>query len=157
MEREKSCCFTGHRKITEEQIPHICAEVDRIIIELVEKGVTVFYCGGAEGFDTLAAEAILKAREKNPQIRLYLALPYPRQRKKQTEAVIRYETIKAQADEVVFVSPRYMRGCMQKRNQYMVDHSSICVAYLLEGTEKGGTKYTVEYAQKKEIGICYIK
>ena len=75
MEKEKCCCFTGHRKITEEQIPHICAEVDRIIIELVEKGVTVFYCGGAEGFDTLAAEAVLRAREKNPQIRLYLALP----------------------------------------------------------------------------------
>lgn len=157
MEREKCCCFTGHREIAEEQIPHICAEADRMIIELAEKGITVFYCGGAEGFDTLAAEAVLRVRENNPLIRLHLALPYPKQRKKETEASIRYETIKAQADEVVFVSPQYMRGCMQKRNRYMVEQSGVCVAYLLEGKETGGTKYTVEYAQKKGLELCYIK
>lgn len=149
--KEQCCCFTGHREIATEEISRICVALDSKIAELADRGITCFYCGGAEGFDTLAAEAVLRARENNPQIRLHLALPYPKKTKKETESSVRYERIKEQADEVVFVSPQYMRGCMQKRNRYMVEHSSVCVAYLLEGTEKGGTKYTVEYAQKKGL------
>ena len=152
--KEKSCCFTGHRTIPKEELPRLSAALQAEISVLAAQGITVFYCGGALGFDTLAAEAVLRAKKENPEIRLRLALPCPEQAKgwKPTD-VARYTEIKAQADEVVFVSPHYFSGCMQKRNRYMVDHSCVCIAYLLPEQRRGGTKYTVAYCEKKHIPV----
>ena len=59
--------------------------------------------------------------------------------------------MKSLADEIIYISEVYYRGCMQKRNRYMVDHSVICLCYLTETS--GGTKYTIDYCKKqgKEI------
>ena len=62
-----------------------------------------------------------------------------------------YESIKEQADKVVYTSEEYTRGCMHKRNRHLVDNSSVCIAYLTES--KGGTAYTVDYAKKH--GLTY--
>lgn len=152
--KEKSCCFTGHRTIPKEELPQLADALQAEISVLFKQGFTVFYCGGALGFDTLAAEAVLRAKNKNPEIRLRLALPCPEQAKgwKQPD-VLRYAEIKAQADEVILISPHYFNGCMQKRNRYMVDHSCFCIAYLLPEQRRGGTKYTVAYCEKKHIPV----
>ena len=52
-----------------------CAE----IAALAARGTESFYCGGALGFDTIAARAVLAARDKYPFVRLVLALPCPQQ------------------------------------------------------------------------------
>lgn len=49
----------------------LLSEIQRLY---AEKGVTEFYTGGARGFDTMAAEAVLKIREALP-VRLHLILP----------------------------------------------------------------------------------
>ena len=49
----------------------------------------------------------------------------------------------------------YFNGCMQKRNQYMVDTSSVLIA-VYDGVS-GGTKNTVEYAKKKDKKIIVIR
>lgn len=104
---------------------------------------------------TLAAQTVLRLRERYPDIKLILALPCLNQTKRWCESDIAvYETIKAQADEVVFTSQDYSRGCMHKRNRYMVDNSSVCVCYCTG--DKGGTAYTVHYAKKRGLKLINI-
>ena len=65
--RKNACCFTGHREIPpEDREPLRAALLSEIQRLYAEKGVTEFYTGGARGFDTMAAEAVLKIREALP-------------------------------------------------------------------------------------------
>lgn len=126
-----------------------------IIIKLIEDGYVYFMTGGALGFDTLAAQTILALRTNYPHIQLILALPCVSQANKWslTERTT-YEEIKESADKVIYISKEHTRGCMHKRNRYLVDSSSICVCYLTEST--GGTVYTVSYANKKKLLIINV-
>ena len=151
----KGCCFTGHRKIPENELPNLQRRLQKAVKGLLKQGVTTFYAGGALGFDTLAAQAVLNARRFHPQVKLILALPCHNQAGRWEERDrLLYESIKRRADEVVYVSEQYTRGCMFERNRYMVDHSDICVCYCTSG--EGGTAYTVRYAEKKEIPIVNL-
>lgn len=153
--REKTCCFTGHRSILSANREEIIRQLEKIITELIHAGIDRFLAGGARGFDTLAAQAVLLLRKMYPNIKLILALPCLSQTKGWCEKDIAvYETIKSQADEIVYTSQDYTRGCMHKRNRYMVDNSSICICCWIR--DKGGTAYTVHYAEKKGLKIINI-
>lgn len=76
--REKTCCFTGHRDIPRAVYSSLSRELDAVVRALIGKGVRFFGAGGALGFDTLAAETVLRLRQIYPQIRLFgTALPRP--------------------------------------------------------------------------------
>lgn len=60
-----------------------------------------------------------------------------------------YARILERADKVTYVSDKYTNFCMQKRNQYMVDHSDIVFAFWNENKTSGGTYNTIQYAKKK--------
>ena len=62
-----------------------------------------------------------------------------------------YRSIIEQADFVKFVSQHYYKACFQVRNGWMVDRVSRLIA-AYNGT-KGGTKNTIEYANRKEIFV----
>lgn len=112
------------------------------ILDLAQKGVDTFLTGGALGFDTLAAQEVLRMRAMGlPSLKLVLALPYMNQEAQwsQRDAAV-YRTLLRQADNVVYTSQEYHRGCLFQRNRYLVDHSAYCVCYLLQ--ERTGTSYT---------------
>ena len=153
--REKICCFTGHRKIPPEERAEITDRLERVIISLYQQGIRVYEAGGALGLDTLAARTVLHLRESCPGMKLILVLPCLTQtRGWRPEDVAEYDRIKAQADEVIYMAQQYTRGCMQKRNRYLVDHSGVCVCYLTR--DSGGTAYTVQYAGKQGLEIINI-
>lgn len=153
--KEKTCCFTGHRSIPIPQIPILKSKLKTTIIECIEKGYCYFGAGGALGFDTLAAQTVLKLKETYPQIRLILVLPCLTQTKGWKEADIeKYERIKGLADKVVYTSQAYTQGCMFKRNRHLVDCSSLCIAYLTK--DEGGTAYTVRYAAQKGVSVINL-
>lgn len=153
--KEKTCCFTGHRFYPKEEEQDIRRNLEREIEALVRQGVCYFGCGGALGFDTIAALTVLEMRERFPEIRLILVLPCLNQtRGWQPKDMETYWHIQSRADKVVYTSKGYYAGCMQVRNRHMVDNSGFCICYLRKNT--GGTKYTVEYAQKKGRTIVYI-
>ena len=150
--REKTACFTGHRKIPPESIPELSQRLKNTLLRLIEEGYMYFGAGGALGFDTLAAQCVLSLKNQYTHIKLILVLPCITQTKGWSENDIAiYEEIKSQADKVVYTSREYSRGCMFKRNRHLVDCSSVCVAYLTQA--KGGTAYTVNYA--KEHGLTF--
>ena len=63
----------------------------------------------------------------------------------------RYERLVAACDFETLVSQAYTATCMQRRDRYMVDHSSLLIA-AFDGSP-GGTRYTVEYAMRRGLEI----
>ena len=61
--KDISCCFTGHRKIEEQDESTIKNNLTNQIKTLISFGVKIFYCGGALGFDTLAAICVLEQKD----------------------------------------------------------------------------------------------
>ena len=97
----KSCCFTGHRKIDSDEYTMIVEKLELKIIELIENGIIYFRCGGALGFDTLVAKLIINLKIKYPYIKLVLILPCIEQTKwwKEEDKEI-YKYIIDNSDEV---------------------------------------------------------
>lgn len=153
--RSKTVCFTGHRELPADDLPEISKHLEDALITLIEQGYRYFGAGGALGFDTLAAQSVLRLRERYPQIRLILVLPCLNQtRGWPQEDIDTYEEIKRCADKVTYTSEHYFRGCMQKRNRHLVDNSSACICYLTKSV--GGTAYTVNYARRSGLRIINI-
>ena len=153
--RERTCCFTGHRDLPAERRKGIATKLEQIITSLIERGIKFYGAGGARGFDTLAAQTVLKLKTNYPNVKLILILPCLTQTQGwRPKDIAEYERIKAQADKVVYTSQEYTKGCMHKRNRHLVDHSSVCVCYLTKKT--GGTAYTVDYAMKHGLEIINL-
>lgn len=153
--KDKTACFTGHRKIASDQHRMVAERLKNTVESLISEGYRYFGAGGALGFDTLAAQCVLYLKKQYPYIKLILVLPCKTQTKGwDSEDIAIYEQIKAQADKVVYTSEEYTRGCMFKRNRHLVDNSNVCIAYLTES--KGGTAYTVNYAKQKKIQVMNL-
>ncbi len=154
--REKTCCFTGHRNLpTGWSRRRLATKLEKTIVDQIKEGIRFFGARGALGFDTLAAQTVLNLKKKYPGIKLILVLPCLTQtRGWPVEDVEEYEQIKARADKVVYTSREYTKGCMFKRNRHLVDNSSVCICYKIK--ERGGTAYTVNYAEKQGLAVINI-
>ena len=151
----KICMFTGHRQIGMSDIMALPGALDSLLEKLIADGYTDFRCGGAQGFDTIAALKVLEKKKKYPQIKLHLFLPCRDQADGWSDnARAVYAAVKERADSVKYLYDVYNRGCMHARNRAMVDGSDLCVAYCT--TTRGGTAYTVEYAKKNGVEIIMI-
>ena len=153
------CCFTGHRKVDPR---HAYAVKEKLLstIEILARNHKVtFRAGGAMGFDTLAALCVLEKREEHPDsIKLSLCLPCRNQtRGWDNESIEIYNYIKENADEITVLNEEYTSTCMFERNRHMVDGSDVCIAYCADKTStRGGTAYTVRYAESKKVRIIDI-
>ena len=148
-------CFSGHRKIPPELYEIVTRRLEETVVDLINEGYLYFGAGGALGFDTMAAQTVLKLQSSYPDIRLILVLPCVSQtRGWSTADTEEYERIKGLANKVVYVSQKYSRGCMFKRNRHLIENSSVCVCYLSENS--GGTAYTANYAKTKKVTVINI-
>lgn len=151
-EIEKTCAFTGHREVGDDlDLPLL----ETCVEEFIADGYNCFLCGMARGFDLIAADLILKLKEKHCDIKLIACVPCPNQSKfYHQEEKTKYDRILSVCDDVLTVSSHYFNGCMQVRDRYMVDNSSLIIAYSRNKT--GGTYYTVNYASSHNKKICII-
>ena len=62
MNKETTCCFTGHRKLPKYKIEDIIKHLDKEVDNLINQGVTDFVLGGAIGFDLIGASLIVTKR-----------------------------------------------------------------------------------------------
>ena len=153
--KEDNCCFTGHRIIKKEKIPYIRARLSEEIFRQIKGGKKGFICGGALGFDTMAATMVLNFKRIFPDIKLILYLPCKNQMKSWRKSDVDvFNNILKRADEVNYISNEYFTGCMHKRNLAMLDSSSTCIAFLEK--EGGGTFFTVKSAISKQKQVIYI-
>ncbi len=154
--RKKACCFTGHRVIPAAELTSLPQKTEDTVRRLIAKGFVFFIAGGALGFDTLAAETVLRLRDTEfPHIYLLLAIPCENQAAAWPPAEkLRYAKIKEKANKVRILAEHYYNGCMQVRNRYMVDHASVCVSFSVKST--GGTASTIRYAKKEGLAVINL-
>ncbi len=72
----------------------------------------------------------------------------------------RWRSLLAQCDLETLVQEQYTKGCMLRRNRYMVDRSSRLIA-VYNGAPKGGTfqtlaRHTLEYAIRQKVPFLDI-
>ena len=159
MERATTCCFTGHRP---DKLPWGADESDPRCLDLkgrlrealeqaYEAGYRHFVCGMARGGDLYFAQAVLALRECHPEVTLEGARPCESQADRWPEADRRrYQEILDQCDYETLVQYGYDRGCMARRNRYMVDHSARIIA-VYNGIPRGGTAQTLLYAMRQGL------
>jgi len=156
-DKSKTCAFTGHRPESfpfgnDEASPECLAIKEKLTAEIekmIAKGIDTFISGAAKGVDIWAMEAVLGLCEsKYPHIKLIAAIPYLGQSKAWSEEEKqRYEQLTNACNKVVLFE-KYFRGCLLARNRFMVDNSDHLIA-VYNGSEKGGTAFTVKYAGKQ--------
>jgi uncharacterized phage-like protein YoqJ len=149
----RTIAFTGHRHLDIREQRMLVPTLDRIIEDMIAHGAVCFRTGGALGFDTLAADAVLLYREKAPKIRLELILPHPAQAEAWgADDRQRYEEILQKADCIRYVSPFYYDGVLQARNRALLEGADACIAYL-RTSHGGGAAYTSQLALRQ--GLAY--
>lgn len=150
----KVCCFTGHRVLSEPR-EEVLKKLEKTITELIEEGYRTFLCGGAIGFDTLAAETVLKLKEQNSQIQMIMCIPCLNQDLKFNAAQKQsYALHKSRADRIFCISKDYSREAMLDRNKFMVNSSDAVITYIRRNF--GGTAYTVRYAKSRQLEIINL-
>ncbi len=162
MEREKTCCFTGHRPQQLGFAPGSAAETalkNRLAGEILrlieEQNVRHFISGMALGVDTWAAQTVLKLKEIYPELTLECAVPcrtqakYWSRRDRET-----YLSVLRAADRVTVLQEEYTPFCMQLRDAHMVEQADIVLA--VWNGSKGGTSYTVNCARKQRKTLIVI-
>ena len=152
MER-KICMFTGHRHIEPDRIVLLPRELDELLEKLIAEGYLDFRCGGAQGFDTIAALKVLEKKKTfGEEIKLCLYLPCKDQTRGWSESAKRaYSMVLERADCVSYAAEAYNSGCMHARNRALVDGSDLCIAFCLSSS--GGTAYTLLYAKKQGVPV----
>lgn len=148
MKQYKSCFFIGHREADERLLPRLESVIERLI---TEENVRYFYVGGYGGFDRIAAAAVKKAKQQNPDITLMLVLPYhPADRP--IEKPPGYDG--TYYPEGLEKTPRPF--AIVKANQLMVDSCDWLVCYVRRGASN--SRNLLEYAQRREKkGLIQIK
>ncbi len=155
-----TCCFTGHRP---EKLPWGSDDRDPRCLDLLSRieasleraydmGKRRFICGMARGSDLLFFESVLKLRSSRGGVRVEAAVPCPAQSRAWPAAEKeRYAELLKKSDMVSVVSAKYDRGCMHRRNRYMVQNSSMLIA-VFDGSP-GGTSQTVAYAADRGLAV----
>ncbi len=149
--KKYTMAVTGHRKMGKD----ISKETLKLIFEgAIYDGYDTFLVGMAVGFDSLCFRVLEEIRKEN-NIRIIACIPCENQDKSFSEMQkIEYKKMIESADERLVLSKEYTPYCMFARNRFMVDNCSYLLAYLRE--EKGGTKYTVDYALEKGLKVKII-
>ena len=158
------CCVTGHRPegfpFPREQDCFAYMEYQRILSREIEillrGGYRDFISGMARGADMDFAHEVIKFRDEEGFISLEAALAYPcYPSKRKTNDAAKRDDLIAQCNLRTEISSHYHRGCMQKRNRYMVDKADIVFA-IWNGKKAGGTWDTIQYARQKKKDIRYL-
>jgi len=161
--RENACCFSGHRA---EKLPWryneddpTCTALKALIADMLSEaydaGFRRFYCGMATGADMYFGEAVAAMRRIRHDITLEAVIPFRGQELRwPVELRERYARLRDQCDAVTVLSEAYRPGCMQARNRYMVDRSSLLIAVYDE--KPGGTYNTVRYAEKRHVTVVVL-
>ena len=162
MKRSCTCCFTGSRpEHIGFDINDTCAfeAMRRDLIYTIQKtaasGYTDFICGMSRGFDLWAGE-IVAALADDLGLRLHAAIPFRGQTnswEKRDLAI--YENVLRACSSTYILSENYTRDSYHARNRFMVDNSSLVIAWD-PGRGHGGTNYTCQYAKRNRIPVINL-
>ena len=163
MIREQTICLTGHRPKylpwgydeTKESCIKFKQDLEIIFENAIKCGYKTFLSGMAEGFDMIGTEILLKLKKKH-NIQIIAVVPCLGQELKwSAKQQKRYNHILKQCDNKIVLSLQYTPTCMNERNKFMVDNSSVCIACW--NGKPSGTRNTLLYAKQTNCKIKIIK
>ena len=160
-DKNKTCCFIGHRKIDETY--RLTSDLKSTIIDLIgNKGVCYFLFGSKSDFNDLCYKTVTELKEEYPHIsRIYVRAEFPYINDDYHSYLLeRYEDT---------YYPEHIensgRAAYVERNYEMIQNSDYCICYydenytpprrrnsrrdLFDYQPKSGTKIAYEYAIKK--------
>ena len=161
--KKNAVCITGHRPKSlpwgYDETKVSCMQFKQELFDIFEKtiknGFNIFYIGMAEGFDMISAEILIKLRKIYRHIRIIAVIPCLNQEKfwspRQQQ---RYREIVKCCNKKIVLAKIYTQNCMNERNIYMVNKSSIVIACY--NGKSGGTRNTILYAKSKGLKIFII-
>ena len=157
-DRDKTVCFSGHRP---EKLPDYGVDLSLVIrtiksilykeiLDCIEHGYNIFITGLARGVDLWAGEIVLELQAKGYDAKLVAAVPYRGfgSNYKDMDKFI-LGNILLKADETVYLGESYSKGCLQRRNEYMINRSCRLLAVVSE--YRSGTGQTIRYAEKQGL------
>lgn len=158
----KTVAFTGYRadKLRKSNsdpkfLESLAGELETTILGLYQNGYDTFLSGMCDGFDLLAAEAVLRLQWHFPQMRLIPVIPFQGQELSFSERdKERFRVIYNLSPRTILISEDYHRGVYFRRNDFLIEHASMVVCYF-DG-QWGGTMYTVNLATLKKIPIINL-
>ena len=162
-QREQTCCFSGHRPAklpwggneADERCLALKGELAAHLEALYAEGYRHFICGMALGCDMYFAEAVTALREVREDVTLEAAVPCGTQPDRWNRAQReRYNALLNACSKVTVLQIGYSPECMMRRNQYMVDHSSMLLCCY--NGRPGGTMRTILYAERTGVGVEII-
>ena len=160
---KKTACLTGHRPKslpwgydeTKESCLSFKKDLQTIFTGAYKYGLINYLVGMAEGFDMIGAEALIELRKKYKDINIIAAVPCKGQELRwKPEQQKRYHKLLKQCDEVIILSDTYTNTCMNDRNKFMVEHSSVVIACC--NGKPSGTLNTIRFAKEKGCKIRII-
>ena len=144
MDKNKTCCFFGHREVTHNIREELKATIDKLI---TEDNVTEFYVGHQGQFDSMVYSVLKELKAKYPQIRYTVVLAYmPDEHIKEL-----YGEDTLFPDGMENVPKKF---AISKRNDWMIQQSGFAVCYVYKIT--GGAAKFREKAEKKRLQIIDI-
>ena len=142
--KQKACCFFGHREVTHNIRDKLTAIIEKLI---AEDGVTEFYVGHQGQFDNMVYSVLKELKAKYPQIRYTVVLAYMPD--EYIKEVYGEDTLFPDGLESV---PK--KFAISKRNDWMIQQSGVVVCYVYKVT--GGAAKFREKCFKKKLKVIDI-
>jgi len=152
MDREHTCCVTGHRDIPVEKVPYVQDHLYQELLRAIQYGYTHFVSGFASGVDLMFAGIVAELKQEYP-ITLEAAIPYPGRMNTPDKV---FQCLLKECDIVKVHTEQYSKSCYMVRNRYMVDCSVLVIA-VHDGRKSGGTAATIRYANRMGCTLREIK
>ena len=155
IDKEKTCCFFGHRKIVETAYlkNNLCGIIENLI---TNENIDTFLFGSKSQFDDLCHKIVTELKEKHPHIkRVYVRSAFQ-------HIPDWYEESLLENNEGTYF-PEHMgnagKASYVERNQEMINHSKYCVVYYdanyLPPRRKNSRRDLTEYQPKSGTAVAY--
>lgn len=151
IEKAKTVALTGHRIVSDDFNIDL---LKTVILNLIKDDYDCFLIGMALGFDTVSFKLLEEIkREKN--IKIIACVPCLDQSVNFNNAQkSEYKRMLSVADDCIILSEKYKKGCMRKRNEFMINNSSVLVAYVRR--ERSGAGQTERYAKEQGLKVINV-
>lgn len=168
--RQKACCFTGHRNKDlpfggnrdKQGMKCLVSSIQLYIEQAIRDGYDTFISGMAEGVDLICAEIVHNLISRNGmKLNLICAVPYKGHGNKELSSPVDkyiYSMIIQDCTKVIYTSEAKIRSCYKVRNQFMVDNSSRIIGVFKDKVTGSGTLQTINLAKKAglQMEIIYL-
>ncbi len=151
-EKAKSVAFTGYREAKIKNVitrQKLLQELYIAIKKAYSDGCRTFYTGMSDGFDMLAATAVIEFRGEQSDVRLVAVVPFKGQEEKfSSEDKTLYASTLSNADEIITLAEKFEHNDQYlRRNDLLLERSGYLICFY-DG-KVGGTMYTYNRAVKQ--------